>query len=64
MFLIIYDTYSNSLFWQLQLGFIYFLRRPQFGGKASGEELKRIQNSPNYKKESISEFKFYSTAYG
>src|SRR5690349_6843176 len=31
-------------------GVYFFLRQPQFGGKPSGERLKRIQNSPNYKK--------------
>jgi len=26
-----------------------FFQQPQFGRRVSGEELKRIQNSPNYK---------------
>jgi L-ascorbate metabolism protein UlaG (beta-lactamase superfamily) len=31
------------------IGVYLFLRKPQFGGKTSDEQLKRIQNSPNYK---------------
>lgn len=34
----------------IAIGVYLFLRQPQFGGKVSDEELKRIQNSPNYKK--------------
>jgi L-ascorbate metabolism protein UlaG (beta-lactamase superfamily) len=34
----------------LVVGIYLFLRKPQFGGKTSGEELKRMQNSRNYKK--------------
>jgi L-ascorbate metabolism protein UlaG (beta-lactamase superfamily) len=31
------------------IGVYLFLRQPQFGGRLSGKELTRIQNSPNYK---------------
>src|SRR5690349_21172724 len=32
------------------IAFVYiFLQQPQFGKAPGGEELKRIQNSPNYK---------------
>lgn len=31
------------------VGFYLFLQQPQFGKKASGKDLKRIQSSPNYK---------------
>lgn len=42
-------TVTLILFLIIMIGIYLFLQQPQFGGKLSGKELKRIQNSPNYK---------------